>query len=66
MINKSKLTLVGIAIAMLASSTSLALAQTAPTTGGVFDTYRLPNGAPAYKPQPNIQAAAPKHHKRYY
>ena len=66
MINKSKLMLIGIVTALLASSASLGLAQTAPTTGGVFDLYRLSNGAPAYKPQPNIQATTTKHHKRYH
>jgi hypothetical protein len=62
MINKSKLMLIGTVTALLVSGASLGLAQTAPTTGGVFDLYRLPDGAPAYKPLPNIQAATTKHH----
>ena len=62
---KSKLILIGTVTALLVSGASLGLAQTAPTTGGVFDLYRLPNGGPAYKftAQPNIQAATTKHHK---
>jgi hypothetical protein len=66
MINKSKLMLVGIVTALLASSTSLALAQTAPTTGGVFDTYTAPSGAPAYKPigrDTLYMSAKVSHHK---
>jgi hypothetical protein len=66
MINKSKLLLIGTVTALLVSGASLGLAQTAPTTGGAFDLYRLPNGGPAYKPQPNIRAATAKHHKSYH
>ena len=62
MINKSKLMLIGAVTALLVSGASLALAQTAPTTGGAFDLYRLPNGGPAYKAQPNFQATTTKHH----
>jgi hypothetical protein len=64
MINKSKLMLIGTVTVLLASSASLALAQTAPTTGGAFDVYTSPGGLPAYKAQPNIQAAAV--HKRVH
>jgi hypothetical protein len=63
MINKSKLLLIGTVTALLVSGASLGSAQTAPTTGGAFDLYRLPNGGPAYKAQPNIRAATAKHYK---
>ena len=66
MISKSKLMLIGTVTALLVSGASVGFAQTAPTTGGVFDLYRLPNGGPAYKPQPNNQAPATKHHKSYH
>jgi hypothetical protein len=39
---KAKLILIGTVTALLVSGVSLGLAQTAPTTGGVFDLYRLP------------------------
>jgi hypothetical protein len=65
MINRSKLLLIGTVTALLVSGASLGLAQTAPTTGGAFDLYMLPDGAPAYKAQPDIQAAVAKHHKNH-
>ena len=55
---KSKLILIGTVTALLVSGASLGLAQTAPTTGGVFDLYRY-----KFTAQPNIQAATTKHHK---
>ena len=67
MINKSKLMLIGTVTALLVGGIfSPALAQTAPTTGGVFDLYRLPNGAPAYKPIGShtlYMSAKGSHHK---
>jgi hypothetical protein len=68
MINKPKLMLIGAVTALLAGGSSLALAQTAPTTGGAppADTYRLPNGAAAYIPLGHhtlYMSAKRSHHK---